>query len=405
MRRWSAAPTSVALTSGTMQTLQAVWGSDASNVYVAGLRARSCAVPASSTTRHRADLRHDANLAAIYGTDASNVYVVGDGGTIVRCAARSISRPLTLTDCVGSATDRGRRHGRLHRGRQRRPSCAATRGVGLRFPHRNQISLRDIWSPGNEHEQRLDHRRWRRRSAPRAVSPDAGRLACRGLSLCLILKRVFAASDTNRPYRIVEAAGHWRYGAGLRSAAEPIQRRVAVKLLLPQFAQHPGADPFFNEARVVNLVEHPSIVQVSDYGQTQDGAAYLVMECLRGDSLSRRLKRLEKAGQSLPLIDGLYIASQIADALSTAHEKNIVHRVRSDHQNPSRNRDLMTGVITLGNEKNQRAGSRGHHCAQVHWIDSVKGAACRKVLVANRLAARLQIEESQRSAATRSPPR
>ncbi|HNN95450.1 MAG TPA: serine/threonine-protein kinase [Pseudomonadota bacterium] len=129
------------------------------------------------------------------------------------------------------------------------------------------------------------------------------------------------------PYRIVKLLGTGGMGQVYEALQEPIQRRVAVKLLLPQFAQHPEAlTRFFNEARVVNLVEHPSIVQVSDYGQTQDGAAYLVMECLRGDSLSRRLKQLEKAGQSLPLIDGLYIASQIADALSTAHEKDIVHR-------------------------------------------------------------------------------
>ena len=112
------------------------------------------------------------------------------------------------------------------------------------------------------------------------------------------------------PYRIVKLLGTGGMGQVYEALQEPIQRRVAVKLLLPQFAQHPEAlTRFFNEARVVNLVEHPSIVQVSDYGQTQDGAAYLVMECLRGDSLSRRLKQLEKAGQSLPLIDGLYIAS------------------------------------------------------------------------------------------------
>ncbi len=129
------------------------------------------------------------------------------------------------------------------------------------------------------------------------------------------------------PYRIVKLLGTGGMGQVYEALQEPIQRRVALKLLLPQFAQHPEAlTRFFNEARVVNLVEHPSIVQVSDYGQTAEGAAYLVMECLRGDALSRRLKQLEKAGQRLPLLDALHIATQIADALSTAHEKDIVHR-------------------------------------------------------------------------------
>lgn len=52
-----------------------------------------------------------------------------------------------------------------------------------------------------------------------------------------------------------------------------------------------------NEARAVNLIEHPSAVQVSDYAQVPEGPAYLVMEHLRGQTLSAHLESLHKRGQ------------------------------------------------------------------------------------------------------------
>src|SRR5262249_35968319 len=112
------------------------------------------------------------------------------------------------------------------------------------------------------------------------------------------------------PYRIVGLLGKGGMGAVYEAVQEPIERRVAVKVLLPQYAQNQDAlNRFFNEARVVNLIEHPSIVQVSDYGQEPGGAAYLVMEYLRGESLSSRLRDLEKAGERMRLVEAIQIAS------------------------------------------------------------------------------------------------
>jgi serine/threonine protein kinase len=71
----------------------------------------------------------------------------------------------------------------------------------------------------------------------------------------------------------------------------------------------------------VNLIEHPSLVQVSDVGVQPDKSAYLVMEFLRGESLAARRRRTTISTQTV-----LQIAWQIADGLAAAHQKRIVHR-------------------------------------------------------------------------------
>lgn len=129
------------------------------------------------------------------------------------------------------------------------------------------------------------------------------------------------------PYRIARRLGQGGMGAVYEAIQEPIERRVALKVLLPQHAESEDAlNRFFNEARSVNRIEHPSIVQVSDYGRAPDGTAYLVMEYLRGESLAERIEQLNTAGRRLPWTDAAHIAAQIADALTAAHEKSIVHR-------------------------------------------------------------------------------
>ena len=129
------------------------------------------------------------------------------------------------------------------------------------------------------------------------------------------------------PYRIIRPLGEGGMGAVYEAMQEPIGRRVALKILLPQYAANRDSlQRFFNEARAVNLIEHPSIVQVSDYSQAPDGTAYLVMEYLRGEVLAERLNRLHDTGSRLPLADVLQISAQIAGALAAAHEKSVIHR-------------------------------------------------------------------------------
>ena len=69
------------------------------------------------------------------------------------------------------------------------------------------------------------------------------------------------------PYRIVRKLGEGGMGAVFESVHESIERRVAIKVLHPEFARLPEfTGRFFNEARAVNRVAHPGLVQISDYG-------------------------------------------------------------------------------------------------------------------------------------------
>ena len=76
------------------------------------------------------------------------------------------------------------------------------------------------------------------------------------------------------PYRIERKLGQGGMGAVYEAVHETIERRVAIKVLNPQLAQNSDVSVrFINEARAVNLVNHPGLVQVSDFGQMPDGSA------------------------------------------------------------------------------------------------------------------------------------
>ena len=113
-------------------------------------------------------------------------------------------------------------------------------------------------------------------------------------------------------------------GAVYEAVQQPIGRRVAIKVLHPEYAHDREVlKRFFNEARAANLISHPSIVQVSDYGQLPNGSAYLVMEFLNGATLD---ERLDASGGCLSSEEAQHITWQLASALAAAHAAGIVHR-------------------------------------------------------------------------------
>ncbi|HMG52347.1 MAG TPA: serine/threonine-protein kinase [Kofleriaceae bacterium] len=115
-----------------------------------------------------------------------------------------------------------------------------------------------------------------------------------------------------------------RGGMGAVYAAEHtlLGRPAAIKILLPDLSQKQDVVMrFFNEARAATAIRHPGIVEIYDFGWTPDGAAFIVMEHLQGETLARRAARAR-----LPWPAALAIARQIAGALSAAHAKGIVHR-------------------------------------------------------------------------------
>ncbi len=124
-------------------------------------------------------------------------------------------------------------------------------------------------------------------------------------------------------YRLHEILG--RGGMGTVYAGEHIyiRKKVAVKILHPQFAQYDEAvNRFLREARAASAINHPNIVDVTDFGPTPEGGVYFVMEYIAGWSLE---ELLDSHG-GLELHRTLNIANQITQALQAAHEMGIVHR-------------------------------------------------------------------------------
>ncbi len=136
-------------------------------------------------------------------------------------------------------------------------------------------------------------------------------------------------------YELGERIGTGGFGVVYRAVQPVVEREVAVKIILPQYANHPEFIRRFEaEARLVARLEHPHIVPLYDYWREPD-AAYLVMRLLRGGSL----RDLLKAGP-LPPDVCLYILDQIGSALHAAHRFGVIHR------------DLKPANILLDEDRN-----------------------------------------------------
>jgi len=123
------------------------------------------------------------------------------------------------------------------------------------------------------------------------------------------------------PYEVVAPLGAGGMGEVFRARDTRLDRTVAIKILPPQLSHDPVLKQRFErEAKTISSLNHPHICVLYDVGH-QDGTDYLVMECLEGETLA---KRLEKG--PLPLEQVLKFGRQIADALDKAHRSAVVHR-------------------------------------------------------------------------------
>ncbi len=112
--------------------------------------------------------------------------------------------------------------------------------------------------------------------------------------------------------------------ASVYAATHRNQKRVAIKMLHPELSASADVRArFLREGYVANTVGHRGAVAVDDEDVSEDGAAFLVMELLEGETLEAR--RTRKGGQ-LPAEDVLSLMDQLLDVLAAAHEKGIVHR-------------------------------------------------------------------------------
>lgn len=107
-----------------------------------------------------------------------------------------------------------------------------------------------------------------------------------------------------------------------------VKKFVVVKLLPASAAQDEILkERFLREGQAANLIQHPSVVEVYDMGETEDGVLYIVMEYLEGEPLTSLIGR----GQ-LGLEMAVTVAIQVLEALGPAHALGVIHRdLNADH--------------------------------------------------------------------------
>lgn len=124
-------------------------------------------------------------------------------------------------------------------------------------------------------------------------------------------------------YRILQLVGRGGMGVVYKARHEMMERTVAIKMLLPQLMADEGAAARFQrEARASSRINHSNIISLHDFGKTEEGVPYIVMDFIEGESLADVLKRERQLGTSRCA----HIFTQVCDALAHAHELGIIHR-------------------------------------------------------------------------------
>jgi serine/threonine protein kinase len=132
-----------------------------------------------------------------------------------------------------------------------------------------------------------------------------------------------ADSVLDDAYRLTRTICEGAMGTVYEAMQLRLQKRVALKIMVPELAQNPEAlARFRREVEVTSKLAHPHVIQLLDFGTTPTGQPYLVMEYLQGEDLESRLQRVER----VPLLQTMDIVRQVACGLALIHAQGIVHR-------------------------------------------------------------------------------
>jgi len=124
-------------------------------------------------------------------------------------------------------------------------------------------------------------------------------------------------------YRITKLLGEGGMGHVYEAIHVALGRKVAIKTLHPRLAYAATSrERFIREAKSASSIQHPNVVQITDFGDTPDGLVYFVMERLEGRDLGSLLREQGK----LPWARAREILVQIVRALAAAHAQSVIHR-------------------------------------------------------------------------------
>ena len=130
-----------------------------------------------------------------------------------------------------------------------------------------------------------------------------------------------APGATFSHYRIIEQLGKGGQAIAYKAVDTRLERSVVIKILLPELASSENARRRFErEAKLASALDHPNICAIYDIGES-DGLFYIVMPYAEGRTLKHVI-----SGRPMEILSALSIGVQVADAITTAHARGIVHR-------------------------------------------------------------------------------
>ena len=127
-------------------------------------------------------------------------------------------------------------------------------------------------------------------------------------------------------YKILDRIWKGGTGALYRAYDNVLQRDVAIKVLRPEYARQPQfRERFLAEARALAKLDHPSIVKVHDFGES-DGLLYIVIEFIPGNNLQQILETLRLQNRWVILTEAILIIQQVGQAMDYARNQGLLHR-------------------------------------------------------------------------------
>jgi serine/threonine-protein kinase len=148
-------------------------------------------------------------------------------------------------------------------------------------------------------------------------------------------------------YRVESKLGEGGMASVYAAIQPTIRKRVAIKVISRVLSSNAIiVERFVQEARAVNIIRHPNIVDVFAFGALPDGRSYMVMEHLTGESLAARLRR-----GVMSVAEVAALGLQICDGLGAVHEQGIAHRDLKPENIfllPMRNNRFMVKLLDFG---------------------------------------------------------